>query len=115
MGSGRREPAAGPAATAVTNHGFENGRTNPINSVLQAGTAVLVDDKGEPRVRCKCGNPLLEGKQFSRSSYTGQQWSGFDTTRITVIQPIHSPIDAATGSTFTDSRGSPTGSATTAG
>src|SRR5205823_14856495 len=29
--------------TRVTNHGFRNGRANPFQAVLQAGTAVLVD------------------------------------------------------------------------
>ena len=44
--------------TAVTNHGFENGEATSIPAVLQAGTAVLVDDHGAPVVKCGCGNPL---------------------------------------------------------
>ncbi|MBW8709606.1 MAG: serine/threonine protein kinase, partial [Mycobacterium sp.] len=44
--------------TAVTNHGFRNGRAYALQSVQQAGTAVLVDQRGVPRVRCSCGNPL---------------------------------------------------------
>jgi len=31
----------------------------PFQSILAAGTAVLVDKYGRPVVRCKCGNPLL--------------------------------------------------------
>ena len=46
--------------TRVTNHSFANGRAVAFQSILQAGTAVLVDDKGVPVVRCRCGNPLLE-------------------------------------------------------
>lgn len=46
--------------TRVTNHGFLNGRPTPRQAVLQAGTAVLVDKFGSPRVRCACGNPLLD-------------------------------------------------------
>lgn len=38
--------------TRVTNHGFKNGVANPIQSVLQKGTAVLVDQNGVPRVKC---------------------------------------------------------------
>lgn len=44
--------------TAVTNHGFKNGRATPLQSVLQAGTAVLVDAYGVPVTKCYCGNPL---------------------------------------------------------
>jgi hypothetical protein len=46
------------ADTRVTNHGFQDGRATPRESVLEAGTAVLVDDEGVPRARCRCGNPL---------------------------------------------------------
>ncbi len=45
--------------TRVTNHGFSGGRPTPRQSVLQAGTAVLVDRYGVPRARCACGNPLI--------------------------------------------------------
>ena len=45
--------------TTVTNHSFSNGVAVPIVAVLEAGTAVLVDDEGTPRARCYCGNPLL--------------------------------------------------------
>jgi hypothetical protein len=46
--------------TRVTNHGFRDGRATSLQSLLQAGTGVLVDDEGIPRVKCNCGNPLLE-------------------------------------------------------
>lgn len=45
--------------TPVINHGFRNGVAYGFETTLEAGTAVLVDDDGVPRVRCKCGNPLL--------------------------------------------------------
>jgi len=51
-------PAILPANTLVTNHGFKNGVATPKYSLLQAGTAVLVDANGHPRARCFCGNPL---------------------------------------------------------
>ena len=56
------------ADTKVVNHGFKGGKEKPVEAVLKAGNAVLVDDQGVPRVRCKCGNPLkaagveLDGK-----------------------------------------------------
>lgn len=46
--------------TRVTNHGFRDGQATALQSLLQAGTGVLVDDQGIPRVKCNCGNPLLE-------------------------------------------------------
>ncbi len=46
--------------TRVTNHTFDGGRAVGFQSILQAGTAVLVDDHGRPVVRCRCGNPLTE-------------------------------------------------------
>jgi uncharacterized membrane protein YgcG len=46
--------------TQVTNHSFVNGRAVPFQSILQAGTAVLVDRYGHPVARCRCGNPLRE-------------------------------------------------------
>jgi hypothetical protein len=46
--------------TRVTNHGFKDGKATAFQSLLQAGTAVLVDVKGVPRVKCNCGNPLGE-------------------------------------------------------
>jgi hypothetical protein len=52
--------------TRVTNHNFVNGRAVPFQSILAAGTAVLVDKYGRPVVRCKCGNPLLEPINYPR-------------------------------------------------
>lgn len=46
--------------TRVTNHTYVDGAASPTQSLLQAGTAVLVDSHGVPRVLCSCGNPLAE-------------------------------------------------------
>ena len=45
--------------TLVTNHGYSDGEATPFLAVLEAGTAVLVDEDGIPRARCACGNPLI--------------------------------------------------------
>ncbi len=45
--------------TLVINHGYADGEAIPFLAVLEAGTAVLVDDDGLPRARCACGNPLI--------------------------------------------------------
>jgi len=44
--------------TRVTNHAYRGGVARGFQATLEAGTAVLVDDAGVPRVRCACGNPL---------------------------------------------------------
>src|SRR5207245_1194617 len=38
--------------TRVTNHGYKDGAPTSYQAILQAGTAVLVDNRGVPRVRC---------------------------------------------------------------
>ena len=43
--------------------------------VLQAGTSVLVDELGEPRARCACGNPLrLPVAAQAAPTYVGKAW-----------------------------------------
>ena len=53
-------PATLTRDTRVTNHSFVNGHAVAFQSILQAGTAVLVDKDGVPVARCRCGNPLLK-------------------------------------------------------
>jgi tRNA A-37 threonylcarbamoyl transferase component Bud32 len=79
--------------TAVTNHGFVDGRATTVNSVLQAGTAVLVDKAGVPRVRCSCGNPLTPAALPPSPTYAGPTWSGFSPSAVTVIQPVNVVIN----------------------
>jgi hypothetical protein len=45
--------------TKVVNYGYRDGFAHRYTTVLQAGTAVLVDEDGLPRVRCRSANPLL--------------------------------------------------------
>jgi hypothetical protein len=80
--------------TRVTNHGFANGQASPRQSVLEAGTAVLVDKSGSPRVRCYCGNPLLDPVATAVAPvYTGAQWSKFAADTIVVVRPAPRVID----------------------
>jgi len=74
--------------TRVTNHGFRDGRAIPRQSVLQAGTAVLVDTSGAPRTRCACGNPLLEPQAVQTApAYTGSRWAGFVPSAVAAVAP----------------------------
>jgi hypothetical protein len=92
--------------TRVTEYKFANDQPQPRQSVLQAGTAVMLDRTGFPRVRCESGNPLGEPRAVSTSpSYSGPQWPGFSPRQIVVVQPAQATgpfilIDSPTGSIF---------------
>lgn len=79
--------------TRVTNHGFRDGKATPYQAVLQAGTAVLVDDRGVPRVRCACGNPLLPPVAQENPRQTGKAWPGYRASDVVVVQPASKPVD----------------------
>ncbi|MFI6370753.1 DUF6777 domain-containing protein [Streptomyces sp. NPDC050546] len=84
----RLTPLVLRADTRVTNHGFRAGRASGYQSVLQAGTAVLVDDRGVPRVRCACGNPLrppLAIRGTPRGH--GSPWPGYRPEEVIVVTP----------------------------
>ncbi len=94
--------------TRVTNHGFANGGATSFQSVLQAGTAVLVDKHGVPRVRCMCGNPLSPPTAIAGDvRYQGQTWPGFALNQTIVIRndininiDVFILIDVRTGDWF---------------
>ncbi|CCK32632.1 hypothetical protein BN159_8254 [Streptomyces davaonensis JCM 4913] len=74
--------------TRVTNHGYRDGSATSYQAVLQSGTAVLVDDRGEPRVRCACGNPLTPPvAQQSTPKPTGDSWPSYSSSNVVVVQP----------------------------
>jgi hypothetical protein len=59
------------APTRVTNHSYVNGSAVAFQAILGPGTAVLVDDDGAIRARCRCGNPLLDPVLSSAESCEG--------------------------------------------
>ncbi|MFC6885143.1 DUF6777 domain-containing protein [Actinomadura yumaensis] len=76
--------------TLVTNHGYRDGKATGGPAVLQAGMGVLINEYGEPAVKCNCGNPLTRPqKKIStrNASYTGASWDGFGGRRVTRIEP----------------------------
>jgi hypothetical protein len=80
--------------TRVTNHGYRNGAATSYQAVLQTGTAVLVDSRGMPRVRCACGNPLLAPvPQQGTPRTTGDSWPGYDSKRVVAVAPSKTIID----------------------
>jgi hypothetical protein len=109
-------PAILRSDTRVTNHGFVNGHATTVASVLQAGTAVLVDKHGQPVTRCACGNPLTAPSTTTSVAFVGPQWSTFQVNQITTIQSSTTVInnftmvDTSTGGSFTRPAGSTGGS-----
>lgn len=71
----------------VTNYQFANGAALAVQTVLEKGTAVLVDAKGIARVRCVCGNPLTPMVQLRVAPiYRGRPWPDFQAQRVVVTQ-----------------------------
>ncbi|MEU3289285.1 DUF6777 domain-containing protein [Streptomyces longwoodensis] len=76
------------ADTRVTDHGYRDGRATVRQAVLQAGTAVLVDDRGVPRLRCACGNPLRPPTATPGApSPRTPPWPGYRAGRVVVVTP----------------------------
>ncbi|MFE1292324.1 DUF6777 domain-containing protein [Streptomyces sp. NPDC058751] len=80
--------------TRVTNHGYRNGAATSYQAVLQAGTAVLVDSRGVPRVRCACGNPLLEPvPQKGTPQPTGDSWPSYRPQNVVAVAPSTTVVE----------------------
>ncbi len=77
---------------AVTNHTYSTSNAHPFQAILQAGTNVLVDAYGTPRVQCSCGNPLLEPTIGTDPTIDGTPWPDFDPELIDHIEPTPEPL-----------------------
>ncbi|MFD6529830.1 DUF6777 domain-containing protein [Streptomyces sp. NPDC060184] len=76
------------ADVRVTDHGFASGAPTSFQTVLQAGTAVMVDSRGLPRVRCASGNPLAPAVPLTgRIADRGERWAGYAPERVLDIAP----------------------------
>jgi hypothetical protein len=93
--------------TRVTDHGFVKDHPSVFQAVLQAGTRVLVDHFGVPRVRCAGGTPL--GPPVAvviTPRYVGTRWAGFEPAGVSVVTAASQPVstlvlvDGATGARF---------------
>jgi hypothetical protein len=98
--------------TAVTAYGFRDGAAAPHQAVLQAGTAVLVDDHGLPRAKCYSGNPLAPPQPPAQPEYEGATWPGFSPSTLTTIESSPAAVveftivDPPTGEVFQRAAGS---------
>jgi hypothetical protein len=109
--------------TRVTGHGYGDGSTTAYPAVLQAGTAVLVDDRGVPRARCAGVTPLsgpepsddvtgdaaLDVDALARDPEAA--WEGFDPAAVVVVAEARvregfDLADVAGGEAFTRPIGS---------
>jgi hypothetical protein len=98
--------------TRVTNHGFDGTRFSTLQSVFQAGTAVLVDAHGVPRARCNSGSPLTAPSALTgRPKLVGTAWPGYHPGALAEIQPSTATItnfvlvDVVTGQPFNRAAG----------
>lgn len=82
------------ADARVTSHGYRDGVAQRRQAVLQAGTAVLVDEHGSPRVRCASGSPLASPVVTAGAqNEQGKPWPGYDRDRVVVITRAAQVID----------------------
>ena len=54
----RLDPVTLTRDVRVTNHAFQDGRAAAYQSILAAGSAILVEANGTPGARCHSGSPL---------------------------------------------------------
>lgn len=105
------------ADTWVTNNGYDGGEPTPRQAVLQAGTAVMIDGFGVPRVKCGCGNPLAEPAGFALADATvsGTQWADYAPAQVATVDAASETtesftvVDVDTGDTFQQAAGSALG------
>ncbi|HEY2702409.1 MAG TPA: DUF6777 domain-containing protein [Candidatus Dormibacteraeota bacterium] len=77
----------------VTDWRRVDGRAVPRQTVLEDGTAVLVDRFGAPRVRCLSGDPLGPPEVVSKGSrFVGSPWPRFRPANLVVIVPASAPL-----------------------
>ncbi|MFE9438905.1 DUF6777 domain-containing protein [Streptomyces sp. NPDC006602] len=78
--------------TLVKNHDYKKGKAVPYDSLLQAGIAILVDQQGQPAVKCSCGNPLRPfAGDTSRISVEfedgNEKWQGYERSQVMAVRP----------------------------
>ncbi|MFI9345648.1 DUF6777 domain-containing protein [Streptomyces sp. NPDC052773] len=84
--------------TLVKNHDYKKEKAVPFDALLQAGIAILVDERGLPAVKCSCGNPLrpFEGdiRRISvRFEDGNEKWKGFDRSSVVAVRPAPRTLD----------------------
>jgi hypothetical protein len=75
------------ADTRVTAHRFAGDQVLPVQATLQAGSAVLVDARGIPRVRCAGAIPLGPPRATDEPEHLDPRWPGFDPAALVTVTP----------------------------
>ncbi|WP_142389987.1 DUF6777 domain-containing protein [Mycobacterium sp. shizuoka-1] len=87
-------PAVLTVDTWVSAHGYgTDGRPTRTQAVLQAGTAVMVDPAGVPRVRCAGAHPLTPPADvsFTTLQQSGAPWPGYDAQNVVAVAYTQGP------------------------
>lgn len=82
--------------TRVSRYGFDDGRADARDAVLEAGTIVLIDDHGVPKVRCAHGSPLAAPTSRTPVDPRMVPWPGFAADRVRTVRPALEPMSAVT-------------------
>lgn len=100
-------PAVLRLDTRITNHGFDGTHPTTVQSVFQAGTAVLIDAHGVPRVRGLNGDPLtVPIVLVGAPKLVGTPWPGYRPGALAEVRPTTADIknfvlvDVVTGQPF---------------
>lgn len=85
--------------TWVTTHELSDGAAHSAQAVLQAGTGVLVDPLGVPRVHCVSGAPLTPPANKNLTDYrlNGDKWDEFAPQTVLAINYAAAGGPAADG------------------
>ncbi|SBS75485.1 conserved hypothetical protein [uncultured Mycobacterium sp.] len=87
-------PAVLTVDTWVTSHGYgSDGIPSRTQAVLQAGTAVMIDPAGVPRLRCAGAHPLTPPANISFTTLTptGTPWPGYNPENVVAIAYTKGP------------------------
>jgi hypothetical protein len=80
------------ADTRVTSYGYDDGRAQRHDAVLESGTIVLIDEYGEPKVRCEYGDPLDAPASDETVDPNAVPWPGFNVDRVMEVRPAAGPM-----------------------
>ena len=80
--------------TRVTSFSLTDDGATSRQVVLQAGTAVLVDRLGVPRVRCLSGSPLRPPVAAGSTQYSAQSWPDGRKLSVSAIVENQSPVES---------------------
>jgi hypothetical protein len=86
----------------VISYGFSGGFAQPYDTTLVAGTAMLVDRDGLPRVRCRCANPLqpamteLDGQIIETNAFADR------VVDAEIAQDVPGLVESSIDGVFTD-------------